>query len=682
MTPTVVPAIFLAKDRMSSKIQEMQNKVARFATETSMRFEKAGQTAFRVGRQSAVVGAIFAAPLVLSAKAAIEFEDKMADVAKTTGMHGSELDKFGDSILAMSMKTRSSIDDIVKIAEIGGRLGISKSELQGFTVEANKFAVALGGDFSGGVESAITEFGKLKNLFKDTKSLDVSESLRKSGSAFNSLSAKGVNVEGLTDFSLRVGALPEVMRPTLASTSALGAVLQKSGVDSQIAASGFSNFIKNAAESLPLFAKEMGLSTQSAKELFNTDTAAFFAQFSAKMQGVPADELALKLKKLGLNSLEVQKAVGAMSGSLDTYNEFSKISNEQMISGTSILDEYNTKNNTAKGQIQKLKNTVQALSISMGKALLPVLNDVVESISPYIQGAANWIKNNKELTGTILKVTAGIAAASFAISGISFAVGAAQKAMVLFGAASKFALGPIGLIVAAVGTAAYIYDKMANNVRVAASSQDLLATAQERALDKSLDQRLEARMHFDEMRKSKQGSEEYKTALSASEQMMPGITAKYDLQTKSIQNMDAAQKSLNKSIMDQAMAEVQKEMYKEKIKEGMQRMEKGATFWDDLAALGVNSMSGIGTAFGIKGSEKWATTTGQDVMQVDAGARFTEADRIEKMMLPSPENSGKKIEEIRLVVNGQDVGPLGRLAGNETPVDYFSNLMPKTSSTR
>jgi hypothetical protein len=69
-------------------------------------------------------------------------------------------------------------------------------------------------------------------------------------------------------------------------------------------------------------------------------------------------------------------------------------------------------------------------------------------------------------------------------------------------------------------------------------------------------------------------------------------------------------------------------------------------------------------------------------MRFDAASRFTEADRIEKMMLPSPENNGKKIEEIRLVVNGQDVGPLGRLAGNETPVDYFSNLIPKTSSTR
>lgn len=667
---------------MSNRIQEMQNRVARFATETSMRFEKAGQTAFKVGRQAAVVGAIFAAPLVLSAKSAIEFEDKMADVAKTTGMHGSELDKFGDSILSMSMKTRSSIDDIVKIAEIGGRLGIAKSELGGFTIEANKFAVALGGDFSGGVESAITEFGKLKNLFKDTKSLDVSDSLRKSGSAFNALSAKGVNVEGLTDFSLRVGALPEVMRPTLASTSALGAVLQKSGVDSQIAASGFSNFIKQAAENLPLFAKEMGLSTQSARELLNTNTAKFFAEFSAKMKGVPADQLALKLKKLGLNSLEVQKAVGAMSGSLEDYKRFSTIANEQMISGNSILDEYNTKNNTAKGQIQKLKNTVQALSISMGKALLPVLNDVVKSISPYIQGAANWIKNNKELTGTILKVTAGIAAASFAISGISFAVGAAQKAMVLFGAASKFALGPIGLIVAAVGAAVYVYDKMSNVARAAASSQDLLATAQERALDKSIDQRLEARMHFDEMRKSKQGSDEYKTALSAIEQMMPGITAKYDLQTKSIQNMDAAQKSLNKSIMDQAMAEVLKEMRIEKIREGMQRLEKGVTFWDDVAAFSLRAQAPALRALGINFPGIFHNVTGQDVMRSDAASRFTEADRIEKMMLPSPENNGKKIEEIRLVVNGQDVGPLGRLAGNETPVDYFSNLIPKTSSTR
>jgi len=158
MTPNVVTTIFAAKDLMSKKVMAMQANVAR-----------AGQNAFSMGRKAAITGALIAAPLVLAAREAVKFEDKMSDIAKTTGLQGRELTKFGDDILQMSTKTRSSIEDLSTIAEIGGRLGIAKKDLKGFTVSANEFAVALGGDFSGGVESAITEFGKLKNLFRDTK---------------------------------------------------------------------------------------------------------------------------------------------------------------------------------------------------------------------------------------------------------------------------------------------------------------------------------------------------------------------------------------------------------------------------------------------------------------------------------------------------------------------------------
>ena len=436
----VIPAIFTAVDKFSGPLSKMQNNAGNFAS----KIQNAGSTAMAVGRSTALLGVALAAPLIIATKAAVEFEDKMADVAKTTGLTGKTLEMLGKSLVDYSTTTRTSIDDLLKIAEIGGRLGIDPKEIKAFTIEADKFAVALGGDFSGGVESAIGQFGKLKNLFKDTKSLDVSDSLRKSGSAFNALSSKGVNVEGLTDFSLRVGALAEVFRPTLAATSALGATLQKAGVDSQIASSGFSNFTLEAAKNLPAFAKQMNISESAAQKLFNSDTATFFSEFSKSLKGVPADQLGKKLAALKLNSLEVQKAVGAMAGSTETYTKFLNISGSEMKNGQSILKEFGTKNSTTAAQMAKLKNTVKALTLEIGQAMLPIVKSLADALLPVIRGISKWMKDNPKLTETLVKITAGVAAFAFAVSGIAFAIGTYKKAIEIAKAA-QWAFG-VGLV--------------------------------------------------------------------------------------------------------------------------------------------------------------------------------------------------------------------------------------------
>lgn len=399
-----VPTIFLAVDKMSGVIDNMSKKTKTFDEKLS-----------KVANVATVSGIAVAGALGVALDSAIKFEDKLADVAKTTGLEGKGLENYGNTILNLAGTTRSSIDDLLKIGEIGGQLGIAKEQLGSFTVEANKFAVALGSDFSGGVESAVSQFAKLKNLFADTKGLDVSDSLNKSGSAFNALSSKGVNVEGLTDFSLRVGALPEAFRPSLVATAALGATLQKSGVDAQIASSGFSNFISTASQNLPLFAKQMGLTTKQAKDLINTDTATFFAKFAESMKGVKADQLGNKLKSFKLNSLEVQKAVGGMSSSLETYNEFMKISSGEFQSATSLTDEYNTKNETTAAKLEQVKNNMEAFSIVIGTQLIPLMSSLLSKVLPIISSFVNWAKESPNLAGTLLIVAGALLSVRYVI---------------------------------------------------------------------------------------------------------------------------------------------------------------------------------------------------------------------------------------------------------------------------
>ena len=91
----------------------------------------------------------------------------MADVQKTTGMALDEVKQLWEAF--DDMDTRTSKMDRLKIAEVGGRLGVPKEEMASFVQEVDKAYVALGDSFDGGLEGVVDSLGKIKGLFEETK---------------------------------------------------------------------------------------------------------------------------------------------------------------------------------------------------------------------------------------------------------------------------------------------------------------------------------------------------------------------------------------------------------------------------------------------------------------------------------------------------------------------------------
>lgn len=689
MNPTVVPVLFQARDQMSATLAKMQGNAARFANSTAEKFKKAGQSAFAMGRKAAVVGAVVATPLVLMAKSAVEFEDRMSDVGKTTGMQGVELRRFGDDLLAMSTKTRTSIDDLATIAEVGGQLGVPRKEMIKFTAAANQFSIALGADFSGGVEEAVASISKMKTLFKDTRALDISQAITRSGSAINELGAVGNGTSAnITDFGLRMGALPDALKDTATNTLALGAYLEEMGINSQIAAGGMSNLLLVAGQNLPMFAKQMGVSASAAKEMLAQNPSKFAQEFASSFKGMAPEKLASKLQELKLGSQETIKVIGALSSDqvdaatgMNRLATLQGISNKAFAENNSLKSEAAKKEATAAAQMAKFRNNLKAMSITLGNALLPMINDLVEAVTPVIQGIANWVKNNRWLAGTIMKVAVGVAGMSFAVSGASFAVGGFQKAMVLMKT-------PLGMAVVAIGALAVAYTTLEQYTRRASTAEELASEVRSRALDKTLDQRLEVRKLFDEMRRLKEGSDGYKNALAKIEAMQPGITEKYNLQKKAVNQLTAAEKDLTQSIMARAMEEVRAEMIKEKMRAAIQRKEKGTTWLDELSAFGasvnatnLNAANSIGLT---DAKMKKTQFTATDVMNADINKSLLEASRLEdQSKAANPEAAKQKSffeNALNINITGLPDGSNATMDGKQ--VSTKSGLMPKLSSTR
>lgn len=584
----VIPSVFTAVDKFSGPLSKMQGATGAFASRMERDFRKAGSTAFAVGKTAGAVGLAIAAPLGLAVKQAVDFEDAMSDVAKTTGLSGKPLEALGSSILDMSKNTRTSIDDLVKIAEIGGQLGIAEKDLLSFTKSADKFNIALGSDFSGGVEEAVSQVGKIKLLFADTRGLNVSDSIMKTGSAINELGAVGAGTSAnITDFTLRLGALPDALKPSITNTLALGTFLEELGIDAQIGAGGMTNFLLVAGKNISGFASQMKVSATEAKALLKQDPTEFSKRFASTFKGVAPEIMAQKLNDLGIGSQETIKVLGALGASTERLTELQNVANKSFGEGSSLSVEAAKKNDTMAAKMAKLRNNAKSLAITIGNALLPVINSIVESVMPFINSMASWIQRNKALTATIIKVVAIAGLLALAISGVSFAIGIYQKAVVIAQAAQAawniiMAANPIGLLVAGlIGLGAVIYS-VADAFSTFSAAETVNANVQQRALDKTIDQRVEIVQLFSALKNAKAGTDAYNETLKKIEAIQPGITNKYNLQAGALKNISAAEKELTANIIKRAETEARAELLKESIKKEMQLKEGGDSMFQKV----------------------------------------------------------------------------------------------------
>ena len=466
MANLIVPVTFKGIDKISQVVDNIDNRTQRLHKNLN-----------KISAATGVAATAIAGGLLMSAKSAIEFQDQLADVAKTTGLEGKALEDYGNSILDLSKKTRTSINDLVKIGVIAGQLGIEPDKLAAFTEQANEFAVALGEDYAGGVEEAITSVGKLNKLFKDTKTLNPAESLQRTGSVLNFLSSKGsATASNMNDFLLRMGALPDALKPSYTETAALGATLEELGLNSEVASSGLTNLLIKAGEGVDAFAQQMKISSKSAQDLLNNNPAQFAVQFAKSFKGLNAVQIAKRLDDLKIKSNEVTKVIGLLSSGSELYTERLVQSNDAMREATSLTMEYATKNDTVAAKLKIAENNFKVMSITLGTQLLPMLAELLEMIMPIMSAVIDWIKENPKLAMTLgviagalyalsialqvyiaVQTIANIAALAFPGTWIALAIIAVIAAIVIaivyfddFGQVILALMGPIGWLIMAL----------------------------------------------------------------------------------------------------------------------------------------------------------------------------------------------------------------------------------------
>ena len=243
----------------------------------------------------------------------------------------------------------------------------------------------------------------------------------------------------------RIGPLGEVGGVASGEIAALGASIVGTGTSSEIAATGIKNLIlgmsagAGATKSQAAAFASLGMSAEDVASRMQVDAKGAIIDVMKAIQALDADKQAATLQDLfGKESIG---AIAPLLGNLENLQEnFDKVADATKYAG-SMEQEYAARSQTTENQIQLAKNTLDAVAVTIGSALLPAVGQVFASIAPVLTSIAEWASKNEELVVIIAGVAAGISALIVTIAGMTLIVQGAALAYTSFQLAAEFVKG-------------------------------------------------------------------------------------------------------------------------------------------------------------------------------------------------------------------------------------------------
>lgn len=388
--------------------------------------------------EATIMAGAIAAPLIEATHEAIQFESVMADVKKVVDFDTPEQFKeMSGDILKLSTELPMAAEGIAKIVAAGGQSGIAREDLLAFAESATKMGIA----FDITADQAGDMMAKWRTAFKMNQE-EVVALADKVNYLGNSTAASAPLI---SEVVTRIGPLGEVGGVASGEIAALGASIVGTGTSSEIAATGIKNLIlgmsagAGATKSQAAAFASLGMTAEDVASRMQVDAKGAIIDVMKAIQALDADKQAATLQDLfGKESIG---AIAPLLGNLENLQEnFDKVADATKYAG-SMEQEYAARSQTTENQIQLAKNTLDAVAVTIGSALLPAVGQVFASIAPVLTSVAEWASKNEELVVIIAGVAAGIAALIVTIAGMTLIVQGAALAYASFQLAAGFVSG-------------------------------------------------------------------------------------------------------------------------------------------------------------------------------------------------------------------------------------------------
>lgn len=400
-----------------------------------------------------------------------KMDDEMTNVRKYTGQAAEEVERMNEDF--KKMDTRTPRQKLNQLAEDAGRLGItSTAAIEEFVDGADKINVALGDDLG---DKAVSQIGKLAQMFGEDKTKGLRGAMLSTGSAINELAQNSSASAGyLVDFTARVAGVGKQAGFTQAQIMGLASVLDQNMQQDETAATAVQNLLAKMFQDSAKFAQIAGLNVKEFAKTLKEDANGALLQFLAAMRakGGFAD-LAPMFEEMKMDGSRATGVLTVLADKLDDIKSAQNLANEAYAEGTSVLNEFETQNESVQAQLDKASKKFLDLSIELGQKLYPAARYCISAASLGVRALSTLVDFVKDYWRILIVLTAAIVTYT-AVSKAKLIAEKAQMAwlniMIL---REKAHLVLVGLKTSALKTMAIVQMALTREIKLTTAAQML-----------------------------------------------------------------------------------------------------------------------------------------------------------------------------------------------------------------
>lgn len=406
-------------DRGSEAFKQMQMQAKQLKTELeAVRAEGQaqqswiGKTADWFNRMQGVILGVIAAisGLTFTVKSCVEkfasMDEEMTNVRKYTGQTADEVERMNEDF--KKMETRTAREKLNQLAGDAGRLGITASSMvEEFVDGADKINVALGDDLG---DDAVKDIGKLALMFGEDKTKGLRGAMLATGSAVNELAQNSSASAGyLVDFTARVAGVGKQAGFTQAQIMGLASVLDQNMQQDETAATAVQNLLAKMFQDSAKFAKIAGLNVKEFSKTLKEDANGALLQFLAALRSKGGfAQLAPMFEEMKMDGSRATGVLTVLADKLDDIKVAQDLATKSYAEGTSVINEFNTQNESVRAELDKAKKRFQDLAIELGQKLYPAARYCISAANLGVRALSTLVDFVRDYWKVLVVLTAAI----------------------------------------------------------------------------------------------------------------------------------------------------------------------------------------------------------------------------------------------------------------------------------
>lgn len=379
------------KNAISALQKEADSNPVKITTEAQTPKDNLPRTRYALYDVSAVATRGSEALLKLgkdAISASAEYESAFSNIERTTMTSIEMLDSLDNQLRGLARDIPVAFKDITEIASLGAQLGVASGDLAGFAETVAQFSAVT----NVSTTSAAQSFGALGELLNVTANqyVNLGSSIAQVG--VNSVATESeilsvataiggvANSAGLSaDYVIGLaGSLASLRVPAEQSRGALTRVFQE-----------ISRSAAGTGADMAQFAQVMGVSTEEAQNLANSNVQVFFDKFVRGLNGLNSTDLTTTLDNLNLSDIRVTNVLTRLSRNTELMTKTQEDASKAYEDGTFLAAAYALKAEDLASKLTILQNSVSELVATFGESILPVVKPIIDGISSMVQGISD-----------------------------------------------------------------------------------------------------------------------------------------------------------------------------------------------------------------------------------------------------------------------------------------------------